>query len=127
MKSVGSADRLCVGRAALLAVLALGVIGMHSTATFTPAAAATSVTAAMDGSPAEEHPVHGGQENSHQLLGACLAVLGGGVLLVVALVPTGVLFRSAPSRSRGTALAVTMPARAPPTTVRLAVLCVLRR
>ncbi|MFD1811609.1 DUF6153 family protein [Rhodococcus gannanensis] len=128
-------------RAVLLLALALGVLAMHHVATSLPASAAHSPTQSVmqsnPAAPATDHsatpPADHGDGGDHSggqhMLASCLAVLAGGVALLLVLLLFGV-----PAATGGPVARVRDfrmragrgPPFAPDTSTRLATLCLLR-
>ncbi|EME21381.1 DUF6153 family protein [Rhodococcus triatomae] len=131
-------------RAVLLLAVILGVLAMHHVATSLPAPAAhrsaQSAQSAMQPDPAASATDHaptppaghgegGGHADDQHMLAACLAVLGGGVALLLVLLLFGVPVATVGLAARVRDIRL-RAGRGPPfasrTSTRLATLCLLR-
>lgn len=120
-------------RLLLVAALVVGVLAMHATPVLCPGdPAGSTAPAAVTHDHAATVPVaeqdRGADCGAHHALAACLAILGGGILMVaLRLLLRQVSLAAAPGRRAVSAVA-SSDARPPPrTSLRLAQLCVSRR
>lgn len=120
-------------RAILLLAVVLGILAMHHVATAaTIPAAPPSAPHTVAAGPTTQMPDHGdtdGHSGDQHMLAACTAVLTVGVALLLVLMLFGVATETTSHRDRRRDAVVRSgrgPPFAPPTSVRLAALCVLR-